>query len=484
MSRRASAISARLCAAYRFSATSRFTCRYGDLTLGSSLAVRACRRSSIRQGLLPDPEQFVGDLDEVAVGVLVRGYTLALHRARDDGLWFPPDARRPLQRRHHLAHLVSVDLAHLPAEAAELLGEGEHVQCLLHRPGGLEAVVIDDRGSVVQPIVGRVGRGLPHLPLVALAVPHDAVDPVARAMPPCRSGQVCPGRLDVGPGGRSHGERQAQPQGAAAILDPRRPGVDMRLEPRSRMAVRREFLPGEMASYGQGGVDDFAGVPFGDDQPVPLRPLGIFRVMTHPVEEQRGDHVGRREAASSQPIPISFMSDRDASLSLRAFASRSFTSSSFPMIMIPAPTRRVLSLQTRLAPKPGGPKTRRRVRVQARPRADVAGLSLGAGAMSRAARPYVCTSAPLPSPLDRAGPGRMESQQPAKGESSEPFLDRRNHVGGSDAEMLEQLGDGARGAEAVHADDPTVLADEPLQPSRVAASTATRAVPRPMTLAR
>ena len=54
-----------------------------------------------------------------------------------------------------------------------------------------------------------------------------------------------------------------------------------------------QVLNREKASLGPGGIEQGRGVAFGENKAVVIVVVGVFRVVTHVPEEQRGDQVGR-----------------------------------------------------------------------------------------------------------------------------------------------------------------------------------------------
>ena len=73
--------------------------------------------------------------------------------------------------------VVAVDPQGVPAEGQPLVGDGLGAQDAFGGAVGLQGVDIDDRGDVVQAVVGDLQRRLPGGALVELAVREQVVDP-------------------------------------------------------------------------------------------------------------------------------------------------------------------------------------------------------------------------------------------------------------------------------------------------------------------
>src|SRR5437899_2304045 len=108
-------------------------------------------------------------------------HPLALHGVRDEE---PRAAAAPglVERLDHLREIVAVgDHAHVPVEAAPLLGERLGIHDLLDRAVELDLVVVEDDDQLFGLVLAGRHRGLPHLPRLRLAVAEQAEDapPVA-----------------------------------------------------------------------------------------------------------------------------------------------------------------------------------------------------------------------------------------------------------------------------------------------------------------
>ena len=73
--------------------------------------------------------------------------------------------------------VVAVHPQGVPAERQPLVGDGLGAQDALGGAVGLQGVDVDDRGDVVQAVVGDLQRRLPGGALVELAVRQQVVDP-------------------------------------------------------------------------------------------------------------------------------------------------------------------------------------------------------------------------------------------------------------------------------------------------------------------
>ena len=116
--------------------------------------------------------------------VLEEGDAAPLERPGDDGERLVLHLARPGKGVADLAHVVAVHHRGLPPEGIQpLLVDVDVV--LVHRGAALaEAVDVDDRAQVVQPVEGRELRGLPHRALRGLAVAEQRVDPPRLAVRP------------------------------------------------------------------------------------------------------------------------------------------------------------------------------------------------------------------------------------------------------------------------------------------------------------
>ncbi|GBD15081.1 hypothetical protein HRbin25_00972 [bacterium HR25] len=153
----------------------------------------------------------------------------------------------------------------------------------------LDAVVVHNGDEIVQAVVGGAHGRLPGLALVAVAVGQEAVDAVIAAVQARSQGQT-------------HAEGEPHPQGAGRHLHPRRhPHDGVPLQAAPQPTEGEELVHREVAGLGQDGVVGGGGVPLAEDEPVPLRPLGVLRVVAQDVEVEGDEDVGGGEGASGMP---------------------------------------------------------------------------------------------------------------------------------------------------------------------------------------
>src|SRR5436190_2429805 len=216
-------------------------------------------------------------------------HPLALHGVRDEE---PRAAAAPglVERLDHLREIVAVgDHAHVPVEAAPLLGERFGIHDLLDRAVELDLVVVEDDDQLFGLVLAGRHRGLPHLPRLRLAVAEQAEDAPPVAVQAARE---------------RHAERERKPlaEGAGGGLDPgERHAVGVTLEAAPELAERRELGDRELAGLGQRRVHDRHPVALGDDEAVALGPGGITLAAAERVEEEDGHDLGGRERAARVP---------------------------------------------------------------------------------------------------------------------------------------------------------------------------------------
>ena len=75
----------------------------------------------------------------------------------------------------------------------------------------------------------------------------------------------------------------------------------MTLETGRKASEGRELVGGEKPAARKGRVQQRGGVALGEEEAVPIRPLGVRRVDPKMVEVERGDDLGSREAPSEVP---------------------------------------------------------------------------------------------------------------------------------------------------------------------------------------
>src|SRR3989441_271004 len=181
-----------------------------------------------------------------------------------------------------------------------LLQRGELVDDRACRRVRLEVVVprgladaedLADHAEVVERTVGLAElrprhRRLPHLAFLGLAVAEDAVD--ARA-----------GGAELEAERQSERDRQALAERARRCLDPGQgTPVRMTLERRAELAERDELRLGEEARPRHDRVERGDGVALGEDDTVPVGPVGALGVVAQPAEVERRENVDHREGSA------------------------------------------------------------------------------------------------------------------------------------------------------------------------------------------
>ena len=175
---------------------------------------------------------------------------------------------------------MAVDLDDREAEGLQLFRDGVGAHDLVDGAVDLKAVVVHDGAEIVQLVVGGEHQGLPDLTLLDLAVPQQGVDPAGLAHPPGGKGHSggAGDPLTQGAGGHVHSGHGVHVGVSLKVA------VDV---PQGGQVVHREEAP-----VCQGGVEPRGGVALGQDEPVPVLPLGIFRVHIQFLEIEVGKQVG------------------------------------------------------------------------------------------------------------------------------------------------------------------------------------------------
>ena len=180
---------------------------------------------------------------------------------------------------HHPLHVPSVSIE----PQARVLREGQ-VRAAVDR----DAVVQVEDDQLAQAEVPREGTGLGGDALHHVAVAGDDIGEVVDDLV---AGAVVPGR-QVGLGhGHAHGVRNALAERSRGGLHAGRIavfGMAGRLAfplPEIPELIEGQIVAGEM----QHGVEQHGTVPAGEHEAVPVRPVGILRVVPH---EARPQHVG------------------------------------------------------------------------------------------------------------------------------------------------------------------------------------------------
>src|SRR3990172_4209057 len=191
----------------------------------------------------PRPLFGVGPLAVPRGAVLHERHALALDGVSDDNARAGRRRSRALQRLDDLVLVVAVDLLHLPAEGAPLIGERLLAHDVDDEAVVLDAVAVDDRREVGEAVVRRRHRRLPALALIQLAVAEEAVDAVVAPVEPRR--QALADR-----GGKPLAERAARHLDAGDG-----PGLAVALQAAVQLAERKQLLEGEVAALGEEGVE-------------------------------------------------------------------------------------------------------------------------------------------------------------------------------------------------------------------------------------
>src|SRR5688572_30491616 len=199
--------------------------------------------------------------------VLHEGDALALDRVGDDEGGPALRGFRLVERLADLIQRVAVDLDDGPPEALPLGHHRLEVEDLRDEIVELDLVVVEDDGEVVErmarlPELRRRHRGLPHLPLLDLAVSENAVDAGGRAT-----------ELET----ERHAERHREPfaERPGGGLDAgQRHAVGMTLQRRAQLAKRDQPLLREIAGLGHDGVERRHCVAFREDDAVAVGPVG------------------------------------------------------------------------------------------------------------------------------------------------------------------------------------------------------------------
>ena len=224
-------------------------------------------------------------LDRLAVlaGQVLDGLdALALLRARDDHGRLAGRLARLGVGGVDRGVVVAVDRDRVPAERLGPLDVAVEVPAD-HRLARLaEAVDVDDRGQVVEPVEGGVLERLPHRALghlgVAAQAPHavgQAVELLARERHADR-------------------DRQALAERAGGHVDPRDDRDRVALELGAERAERQQLLVGDRAGRLEHRVVQRRRVALGEDQVVVVRVLRVLVVEPEVLLHQDRHQVGRR----------------------------------------------------------------------------------------------------------------------------------------------------------------------------------------------
>ena len=199
---------------------------------------------------------------------------------------------RVAERFVDLAEVVPVDGDGVAAERLDPLGVRVQVPAELGGAALTEAVDVDDRGQLVQPVVGRLVERLPHRPLGHLAVAAQHPDVVWQL-------------VEV-PSGQGHADPVRQPlaEGAGGHVDPWQHRRGMALQPGAESPVPvHQLVVGDHADRLEHRVEQRGRVPLGEDQVVVGRIVRLLPVVAQVPGHQHRHHVGgghaRRRVAGS-----------------------------------------------------------------------------------------------------------------------------------------------------------------------------------------
>ena len=241
---------------------------------------------------------FPAQLDDGPLGHF-RGQRLAvpvlavLDLGEPAALTGPGEDHRGLARAAHggerlvdLAQVMPVDGDGTTAERLDPFGVCVQIPAQLGRAALAEAVHVDDRGQVVQPVVGRLVERLPHRPLRHLAVAAQHPHPVRQLVEdtgrpgPRRPRRAVPGRAirwrrpptaAPGSGGPPAGEPNRRYVLTSSSSETTPAALNMRVEQRGRVAL-------------------------GEDQVVVGRVVRLLPVVAEIPGQQHRHHVGGRHA--------------------------------------------------------------------------------------------------------------------------------------------------------------------------------------------
>ena len=184
-----------------------------------------------------------------------------------------------------LAEVVPVDGDGTAAERLNPFGICLQIPAQLGRPALAEAVHVDDRGQVAQPVVGRLVQRLPHRPFRHLAVAAQHPHPVRQL-------------IEIPPGQR-HPDSVGQPlaQRAGRDVNPRQRRGGVALQPRAEPPVPgHQLLVRDDARRLEHGVQQRRRVPLGEDQVVAGRVVRLPPVVAQIPGLQHRHHIGGRHA--------------------------------------------------------------------------------------------------------------------------------------------------------------------------------------------
>ena len=114
--------------------------------------------------------------------VLHEADPFAFGGAGDDGRGLSLHPLCLIEGSQNLCQVVPIDLANMPAEGAPLISHGLGIHHLIGPAIDLLSVAINDGNQIIHLIVGGSHRCLPYLPLIALSIAEENVDPIIAAV--------------------------------------------------------------------------------------------------------------------------------------------------------------------------------------------------------------------------------------------------------------------------------------------------------------
>ena len=198
--------------------------------------------------------------------VLHEGNILALDGGHHNSGGLAFDALGSIQCSFDLLEVVAIDCLHMEAEALQLLlvRIGAHNIC--HIAVDLQAVVVDDDAQVVQLVVACKHAGLPNLTFLSLAVAQQSIDTVGLT-------------LDLG--------SQCHAAGGGNTLTQRTGGhihagdrihIGVALQVAANLTQLQQVLHGEETAVCQSGIQAGCAVTLGQNETIPVLPLGVCRI--------------------------------------------------------------------------------------------------------------------------------------------------------------------------------------------------------------
>ena len=105
--------------------------------------------------------------------VLGKGDALAFYRVTNDGAWLSQGEGQLLVGPAKFPDVVAVNLNRFETEGAPLFGQRFQGQDLVDKPVGLDFIVVDHGGQVVESVLGGAQGGFPNRTFVDFPVPHQ-----------------------------------------------------------------------------------------------------------------------------------------------------------------------------------------------------------------------------------------------------------------------------------------------------------------------